>query len=99
MAKKKATKKKVTKKKVVKTSTEATLDRIVEEKSFSKASGNTNRAIQRRCRAALALLRSAFELAQEAGLDRDHVYGRPTVQLNNAILRADAAEDGFRDLP
>jgi hypothetical protein len=98
MAKKKVTKKKVAKK-VVKTSTESTLDRIIEDKTFLKCKGNKNRAVQRRCSAALALLKSAFEIAQEAGLDRDHVYGRPTVQLNNAILRCDAAEDGFRDLP
>lgn len=102
MAKKKVAKKTAKKKvakKVVKTSPEATLDRIIEEKQFLKTTANTNRAIQRRCRAALVLLRSAYDLAQDSGLDRDHVYGRPIMQLNNAILRADAAEDGLRDLP
>lgn len=93
----------MTKKKVAKTApavtTEKLLDRIISEDKFLKSSGRPEVLIQRRVRAALALLNNAFELAQGISLDKDHVYGRPTMQLNNAILRCAAAEDGFRDLP
>lgn len=79
--------------------TETVLDRIIDDEQFLKSTGNPNRLILRRTRAALKLLQDAHQLAEKAGLHKDHVYGRPAVQLNNAILRCAAAEDGFKDLP